>query len=103
MFQAIEIDGEELDGGYSGNPTITQPLVRECTSRDTILVQINPIERPTPPRSARDILNRLNEVSFNSVLLKELRMVALLRQAADAGNSEARNGPACAFIACQAM
>jgi NTE family protein len=88
MFQAIEIDGEEYwDGGYSGNPTIT-PLVRECTSRDTILVQINPIERPTPPRSARDILNRLNEVSFNSVLLKELRMVALLRQAADAGNSE---------------
>jgi NTE family protein len=88
MFQAIEIDGEEYwDGGYSGNPTIT-PLVRECTSRDTILVQINPIERPTPPRSARDILNRLNEVSFNSVLLKELRMIALLRQVADAGNSE---------------
>jgi NTE family protein len=88
MFQAIEIEGEEYwDGGYSGNPTIT-PLVRECTSRDTILVQINPIERPTPPRSARDILNRLNEVSFNSVLLKELRMIALLRQVADAGNSE---------------
>lgn len=88
MFQAIEIDGEEYwDGGYSGNPTIT-PLVRECTSRDTILVQINPIERPTPPRSARDILSRLNEVSFNSVLLKELRMIALLRQVADAGNSE---------------
>ena len=88
MFQAIEIDGEEYwDGGYSGNPTIT-PLVRECTSRDTILVQINPIERPTPPRSARDILSRLNEVSFNSVLMKELRMIALLRQVADAGNDE---------------
>ena len=88
MFQAIEIEGEEYwDGGYSGNPTIT-PLVRECTSRDTILVQINPIERPTPPRSAREILSRLNEVSFNSVLLKELRMIALLRQVADAGNSE---------------
>jgi NTE family protein len=51
-------------------------------------VQINPIERPTPPRSAREILSRLNEVSFNSVLLKELRMIALLRQVADAGNSE---------------
>jgi NTE family protein len=88
MFQAIAIDGEEYwDGGYSGNPTIT-PLVRECTSRDTILVQINPIERPTPPRSARDILNRLNEVSFNSVLLKELRMIALLRRVADPGDSE---------------
>ena len=79
LFQAIEIEGESYwDGGYSGNPTIT-PLVRECTSSDTILVQINPVERPETPRSARDILNRLNEVSFNAVLLKELRLLALMR------------------------
>jgi NTE family protein len=88
LFQAIDIDGESYwDGGYSGNPTIT-PLVRECNSRDTILVQINPVERPGLPRSARDILNRLNEVSFNAVLLKELRMIALLRQVAQPDNSE---------------
>jgi NTE family protein len=88
MFRAIEIDGEEYwDGGYSGNPTIT-PLVRECVSHDTILVQINPVERKDKPRSATDILNRLNEVSFNAVLLKELRMIALLRQAADPGGRE---------------
>ena len=88
MFQAIEIDGEAYwDGGYAGNPTIT-PLVRECTSRDTILIQINPVERRELPRSARDILNRVNEVSFNTALLKELRMIALLRQVADAGNAE---------------
>jgi NTE family protein len=88
MFQAVEIDGEVYwDGGYSGNPTIT-PLVRECKSQDTILVQINPIERTGTPRSATEIVNRLNEVSFNAVLLKELRMIALLRQAADPGDSE---------------
>src|SRR3984893_8129808 len=88
MFQAIEIDGEAYwDGGYSGNPTLT-PLVRECKSHDTILVPINPIERPGTPKTARDILNRINEVSFNSVLLKELRMIALLRQVADCGDSE---------------
>jgi NTE family protein len=88
MFQAIEIDNELYwDGGYSGNPTIT-PLVRECKSQDTILVTINPVERKEPPRSAADILNRLNEVSFNAVLLKELRMIALLRQVADPGNTE---------------
>jgi NTE family protein len=88
MFQAIEIDGELYwDGGYSGNPTIT-PLVRECVSRDTILVQINPIERRERPRSAIEIANRLNEVSFNAVLLKELRMIALLRQAANPGDRE---------------
>jgi len=88
LFQAIEIDGEGYwDGGYSGNPTIT-PLVRECNSKDMVLVQINPVERPGLPRSARDILNRLNEVSFNAVLLKELRMIALLRQVAQPDNSE---------------
>ncbi len=88
LFQAIEIDGEPYwDGGYSGNPTLT-PLVRECKSQDTILVQINPVERKESPRSASEILNRLNEVSFNAVLLKELRMIALLRQVANPGDRE---------------
>jgi NTE family protein len=88
VFKAVEIGGEAYwDGGYSGNPTMT-PLVQECVSDDTILVGINPVERPGIPQSARDILNRLNEVSFNAVLLKELRMMALLRQVASADNSE---------------
>jgi NTE family protein len=90
MFQAIEIDGEAYwDGGYSGNPTLT-PLIRECKSQDTILVPINPIERSGVPRSASDILNRLNEVSFNAVVLKELRMMALLRKVADPGDGEGK-------------
>jgi len=88
LFRAVEIDGEAYwDGGYSGNPTMT-PLVQECESDDTILVAINPVERPGVPRSARDILNRLNEVSFNAVLLKELRMMALLRKVASANDAE---------------
>jgi NTE family protein len=88
LFQAVEIDGEAYwDGGYSGNPTIT-PLVRECASHDTLLVAVNPVERPGTPRSAREILDRLNEVSFNATLLKELRMIALLREAADVGSGE---------------
>ena len=88
LFQAIEIDGEAYwDGGYVGNPTIT-PLVRECASSDTVLVQVNPVERPGTPRSAREIVDRLNEVSFNSPLMKELRLIAVLRQVADAGDCE---------------
>jgi NTE family protein len=88
MFQAIEIDGEPYwDGGYSGNPTLT-PLVRESDAHDTILVQINPRERLEPPRTANDILNRLNEISFNSPLMKELRMIALLHEVADPGHGE---------------
>jgi NTE family protein len=82
MFQAVEIEGDGYwDGGFAGNPTMT-PLIQECQSDDTILVGINPVQRPGIPRAARDILNRLNEVSFNAVLLKELEMIALLRRGA---------------------
>jgi NTE family protein len=90
MFQAIEIDGEPYwDGGYAGNPTIS-PLVRESEAHDVILVQINPRERRQTPQTASEILDRLNEISFNAPLLKELRMIALLRQAADPGTGEGR-------------
>ncbi len=88
LYQAIEIDGEAYwDGGYSGNPTIT-PLVRECKSRDTIIIPVNPVERNSRPRSGSEIFNRLNEVAFNAVLLKELRMIALLRRIASPGDEE---------------
>src|SRR5882757_1124911 len=88
MFQAIEIDGDPYwDGGYAGNPTLT-PLVRESDAHDIILVQINPRERPDRPRTANEVLNRLNEISFNSPLMKELRMIALLHQVADPGHGE---------------
>jgi NTE family protein len=88
MFKAVEIDGEAYwDGGYAGNPTMA-PLVRECTASDTILVQINPVERPGTPRTAAEIQNRLNEVAFNATLLKELRGAALLRRVADPGKGE---------------
>ena len=88
MFKAVEIDGEAYwDGGYAGNPTMS-PLVRECTSQDTILIQINPVERPGTPKTAREIHNRLNEIAFNSNLIKELRAAALLRRVADPGHTE---------------
>ena len=88
MFQAVEIDGEPYwDGGYSGNPSMA-PLIRECSASDTILVQINPIERPGTPRTAREIHNRLNEIAFNAVLIKEMRSAALLRHVTDPGTGE---------------
>jgi len=90
LFQAVEIDGEPYwDGGYSGNPTLA-PLVSELKSDDTILIPINPVERPGTPKAPHEILNRLNEISFNSVLIKELYMMALLRRnaAALAGDPE---------------
>jgi len=89
LYQAVEIDGEPYwDGGYSGNPTMT-PLVRECTSQDIVLVQINPIRRDRLPRTAREIHNRINEVSFNATLIKELRMWALLNREVAGASGEA--------------
>src|SRR6516162_3626599 len=78
LFKAVEIDGEAYwDGGYMGNPALF-PLVDECDAGDIILIQINPFYRPDVPRTARDIQNRLNEITFNTSLLKELRSLAFL-------------------------
>ncbi|MEX2481717.1 MAG: patatin-like phospholipase family protein [Gammaproteobacteria bacterium] len=88
MFQAVEIDGEAYwDGGYAGNPALF-PLVDDCDARDLVLVQINPFERPEIPKTARDIINRLNEITFNTSLLKELRAIMLLRDLIDAEGLE---------------
>jgi len=91
MFQAVEIDGDPYwDGGFSGNPSMG-PLIRECVSDDTILVQINPIERTGTPRSAREIHNRINEIAFNSSLLKQLMAGAMLRRVAQHATAEQRH------------
>lgn len=77
MYPAVEIGGEAYwDGGFSGNPAL-YPLVDSRLSRDIVVVQINPLVRRQLPRSARDIINRVNEVSFNSSLIKELRAIVL--------------------------
>jgi NTE family protein len=92
LFPAVEIDGEAYwDGGYSGNPMLTS-LIREVESMDTILVQINPVERSGIPKTAGEIMNRLNEISFNSSLLKELRMLSLIADAVPEQNQMAQSG-----------
>jgi NTE family protein len=80
MYKAVEIDGEAYwDGGFSANPAL-YPLVTNEASPDILIVQINPICRRELPRSARDIINRMNEISFNTSLIKELRTLALAQQ-----------------------
>ena len=75
LFHAVEIDGVPYwDGGYMGNPVL-MPFIEESPTDDIIIVQINPVERKGAPRNARDILNRVNEITFNASLLKELRMI----------------------------
>ncbi len=88
MFEPVEIAGEAYwDGGYSGNPAL-YPLVDDQSCRDLVVVQINPMERRQLPGTAREILNRINEITFNSSLVKELRSIHLLHQLIDAEGLE---------------
>ena len=85
VFQAVEIDGEHYwDGGYMGNPVL-YPLFYYTKSRDVVILHINPIERPGIPKTAGDIANRLNEITFNSSLIKELRSVYFVQKLLDDG------------------
>ncbi len=85
LFQAVEIDGQHYwDGGYVGNPAI-YPLIYNCDTRDVVIVHINPIVRRGVPRTATEILNRINEVSFNSSLMRELRVIAFVMSLIQSG------------------
>ena len=78
LFQTIEIDGSHYwDGGYIGNPAIF-PLIYGSKSRDVLIMHINPIVRRGVPKTAPEILNRINEISFNSSLMREMRAIAFV-------------------------
>ena len=78
LFQAVDIGGDYYwDGGYMGNPALF-PLFYHTKSRDLLILHINPIERSELPTTSADIINRLNEITFNSSLLKEMRAVAFV-------------------------
>lgn len=91
VFQAIEIDDPLTgrveaywDGGYMGNPSLF-PLFYKSNCRDILIVHINPIEREDLPFTSTEILNRINEISFNGSLLRELRTVDLVNRLIEDG------------------
>lgn len=85
IYQAVEVNGDHYwDGGYMGNPAIF-PLIYGCETSDVLVVHINPIERSTVPKTARDIMNRINEISFNSSLMREMRAVSFVTKLIDDG------------------
>ncbi|MFI4987078.1 MAG: patatin-like phospholipase family protein [Alphaproteobacteria bacterium] len=85
LFQAVEIEGEHYwDGGYMGNPALF-PLIYNCDSRDIVVVHINPLYREKLPRTATEIMNRVNEISFNSSLMREMRAIAFVTRLVDDG------------------
>ena len=83
VFQAVEIGGDAYwDGGYMGNPAIF-PLIYGCNSRDIVIVQVNPLTREGVPRTAGEIMNRLNEITFNTSLTHEMRAIAFVLKLLD--------------------
>lgn len=85
MFQAVEIDGQHYwDGGYTGNPALF-PLFSADLPDDILIVNINPLIREEVPRSPQEIENRVNEISFNTSLLRELRAIRFAQRLLHSG------------------
>jgi NTE family protein len=83
LSQAIEIDGDFFwDGGYVGNPALF-PLIYECQSPDIVVIHLNPTQRADIPKTAQAIINRINEISFNSSLFRELRAIEFVTRLID--------------------
>jgi NTE family protein len=85
MFQAVEISGEHYwDGGYMGNPPL-YPLFYNTDTRDILIIQLNPINIPSLPTTAPQILDRINTLSFNSSLMREMRAIHFVTKLIDGG------------------
>ncbi|MEL7131349.1 MAG: patatin-like phospholipase family protein [Pseudomonadota bacterium] len=94
LFQAVTIydsetgqDEEFWDGGYTGNPALF-PLFDASLPDDIVVININPLERDRLPRTPQQIQNRINEISFNSSLLRELRAISFVKRLIDEGTME---------------
>ncbi len=88
ISQAVEIDGEAFwDGGFMGNPVI-DPLLNWCETGDIVVVQVNPRRRESLPRTAADIRDRVNEITFNASLMREIRCIAHITRLLDESGLE---------------
>jgi NTE family protein len=93
LFRAVEIDGVPYwDGGYLGNPVIF-PFFSTTETEDVLVVQINPMTRREVPRSSQEIMNRLNEITFNSSLLTEYRAIEFVSRLIVQGRLPRGKGP----------
>lgn len=86
LFQAVEFEDPQTgtveafwDGGYTGNPALF-PLFANDLPDDILIVNINPLYREELPMDSQSIENRVNEISFNSSLLRELRAIEFVKR-----------------------
>jgi NTE family protein len=80
IFRSIEVNGDFYwDGGYLGNPALS-PLRSPALAADLLIVWVNPLDQPKLPTNARDILDRLNEVTFNATLVQEIEAIDVVNE-----------------------
>jgi NTE family protein len=92
LFQAVEVDGEHYwDGGFMGNPAMF-PLIYNCRASDILLVEINPIRIEELPTTARGIADRMNSISFNATMMREMRTIAFVTRLLDRHRLTGRSG-----------
>ena len=85
LHRAVEIEGDFYwDGGFTGNPVL-KPLISTCDADDIVVVQLNPTHRSELPITSQDIMDRLNEVTMNASLLRELDHIATLTRLLEEG------------------
>jgi NTE family protein len=93
VFKAVEIDGVPYwDGGYTANPPI-YPFFRTTHTEDVLVVQINPVLRASTPQTSQEIVNRINEITFNASLIAEYRAIEFVRRLIDEGALKHGTGP----------
>jgi NTE family protein len=91
LHRAVEIEGEFYwDGGFTGNPVL-KPLIRTCGADDILIVQLNPTERSDLPITSRDIMDRLNEITMNASLMRELDGIATITGLLESGALESEH------------
>lgn len=98
LHRTVEIDGVGYwDGGFSKNPDLVT-LATESPVKDTLIVQINPLERRGLPMGAREIAGAVNRLTFNAPLLRDVEVILAVR-AALRGRFGAKRGPQGALAA----
>ncbi len=94
VFKAVEIEGVPYwDGGYTANPPIYPFFRTTTTTEDVLVVQINPVLRASTPQTSQEIVNRINEITFNASLIAEYRAIEFVRRLIDEGALKHGTGP----------
>ncbi len=78
LHRAVEVDGDWYwDGGYTANPPLLS-VIAASSAPHLLIVQLTPMQGEALPTTSPQIVRRLNEITFNTPLVRELEALAAL-------------------------